>query len=167
MYPIIYSVMESTNLFAPTWSLVCLKATTYIFTLSWPVFCLSRRMVKWTIKHITDVHIIQATASPPTTSGEYSCVSLSTNTEMVRTTWFREQPISPFNEWLRFIDLMHFNGALGCFSLGLLRKQSWKLKRPHIPFRPHQFWTHTSNLTKVVKSVLKYMINGTTSISKS
>jgi hypothetical protein len=62
MYPIIYSVMESTNLFAPTWSLVCLKATTYIFTLSWPVFCLSRRMVKWTIKHITDVHIIQATA---------------------------------------------------------------------------------------------------------
>jgi hypothetical protein len=29
------------------------------------------------------------------------------------------------------------------------------------------FWTYTSNLTTVVKSVLKFMINGTTSILKS
>ena len=48
-------------------------------------------MVKWTIKHRTDVHIIQATATPPTTPEEYNCVFLSsvflsTNTEMVRTT---------------------------------------------------------------------------------
>ena len=45
--------------------------------------------------------------------------------------------------------------------------QSWKLKRPQIPLRPHHVWTYTSNLTTVVKSVLKYMINGTTSILKS
>jgi hypothetical protein len=42
--------------------------------------------------------------------------------------------------------------------------QSWKLKRPQIQLRPHHFWTYTSNLTTVVNSVLKFMINGTTSI---
>ena len=45
--------------------------------------------------------------------------------------------------------------------------QSWKLKRPQIPLRPHHFWTYTWNLTTVVKSVLKCMINGTTSILRS
>ena len=45
--------------------------------------------------------------------------------------------------------------------------QSWKLKRPQIQLRPHHFWTYTSNLTTVVNSVLKFMINGTTSILKS
>ena len=45
--------------------------------------------------------------------------------------------------------------------------QSWKLKRPQIPLRPHHFWTYTSNLTTVVNSVLKFMINGTTSILES
>ena len=33
--------------------------------------------------------------------------------------------------------------------------------------RPHHFWTYTSNLTTVVKSVLQFMINGTTLILKS
>ena len=42
--------------------------------------------------------------------------------------------------------------------------QSWKLKRSQIQLRPHHFWTYTSNLTTVVNSVLKFMINGTTSI---
>jgi hypothetical protein len=37
--------------------------------------------------------------------------------------------------------------------------QSWKLKRPHIQLRPHHFWTYTSNLSTVVNSVLKFMIN--------
>ena len=41
--------------------------------------------------------------------------------------------------------------------------QSWKLKRPPIQLRPHHFWTCTST---VVNSVLKFMINGTTSILK-
>jgi hypothetical protein len=36
-----------------------------------------------------------------------------------------------------------------------------------IPLRPHHLWTYTSNLTTVVKSVLKFMMNGTTSILKS
>ena len=44
--------------------------------------------------------------------------------------------------------------------------QSWKLKRPQIQLRPHHFWTYTSNLTTVVNSVLKFMINGRTSILK-
>jgi hypothetical protein len=45
--------------------------------------------------------------------------------------------------------------------------QSWQLKRPQIQLRPHHFWTYTSNLTTVVNSVLKFMINGMTSILKS
>jgi ABC-type proline/glycine betaine transport system permease subunit len=45
--------------------------------------------------------------------------------------------------------------------------KSWKLKRPQIQLRPPHFWTYTSNLTTVVNSVLKFMINGTTSILKS
>jgi hypothetical protein len=45
--------------------------------------------------------------------------------------------------------------------------QSWKLKRPQIQLHPHHFWTYTSNLMTVVNSVLKFMINGTTSILKS
>ena len=40
--------------------------------------------------------------------------------------------------------------------------QSWKLERPQIQLRPHHFWTYTSNLTTVVTSVLKFMINGMT-----
>ena len=45
--------------------------------------------------------------------------------------------------------------------------QSWKLKRPQLQLRPHHIWTYTSNLTTVVNSVLKFMINGMTSILKS
>jgi hypothetical protein len=37
--------------------------------------------------------------------------------------------------------------------------QSWKLKKPQIQLRPYHFWTYTSNLTTVIKSVLKFMIN--------
>jgi hypothetical protein len=37
--------------------------------------------------------------------------------------------------------------------------QSWKLKRPQTQLRPHHFWTFTSNLTTVVNSVLKFMID--------
>jgi hypothetical protein len=45
--------------------------------------------------------------------------------------------------------------------------QSWKLKRPQIQLRPQHFWTYTSNLTIVVNSVLKFMINGMTSFLRS
>jgi hypothetical protein len=36
--------------------------------------------------------------------------------------------------------------------------QSWKLKKPQIQLRPHQFGTYTSNLTRVVNSVLTFMM---------
>jgi hypothetical protein len=36
-----------------------------------------------------------------------------------------------------------------------------------LPKRSNKIWTYTSNLTTVVNSVLKFMINGTTSILKS
>jgi hypothetical protein len=45
--------------------------------------------------------------------------------------------------------------------------QRWMLKKTTYTLCPHHFWTYTSNLTTVVKSVLKFMINGTTSILKS
>jgi hypothetical protein len=45
--------------------------------------------------------------------------------------------------------------------------QSWKLKRPQIQLRPQHFWNYTSNLTIVVNSVLKFMINGMTSFLRS
>jgi hypothetical protein len=35
-----------------------------------------------------------------------------------------------------------------------------------IQLRPHHFWTYTSNVTTVVNLVLKFMINGMTSILK-
>jgi hypothetical protein len=37
--------------------------------------------------------------------------------------------------------------------------QSWKLQRLQTQLRPHLFWTYMSNLTTVVNSVLKFMIN--------
>jgi hypothetical protein len=45
--------------------------------------------------------------------------------------------------------------------------QSWKLKRPQIQLRPQHFWNYASNLTIVVNSVLKFMINGMTSFLRS
>ena len=41
--------------------------------------------------------------------------------------------------------------------------QSWTLQRLQTQLRPHLFWTYMSNLTTVVNSVLKFMINEMTS----
>jgi hypothetical protein len=41
--------------------------------------------------------------------------------------------------------------------LPLIYPPEWKLKIPLIPLLPHHFWTYTSNLMTVVKSVLKFM----------
>jgi hypothetical protein len=78
---------------------------------------------------------------------------------------------------MRLEPLISHTGILMTFYLSIILDlqiffhwyilQSWKLKRPQIQFRPHHFWTYTSNLTTVVNSVLKFMINGTTSILKS
>ena len=73
-----------------------------------------------------------------------------------------------FNFTYRYIDdVLSINNFslpnfFHCYIL-----QSWKLKRPQIQLRPHHFWTYVSNLTTVVNSILKFMINGTTSILKS
>ena len=79
--------------------------------------------------------------------------------------------------FMRLEPLISHTGILMTFYLSIILDlqnffhwyvlQSWKLKRPQIPLRPHHIWTYTSNLTTVVKSVLKFMINGTTSILKS
>ena len=64
-----------------------------------------------------------------------------------------------FNFTYRYIDdVLSINNSRFAEFLPLIYQ---------IPLRPHHFWTYTSNLTTVVKSVLKFMINGTTSILKS
>jgi hypothetical protein len=75
---------------------------------------------------------------------------------------------------MRLEPLISHTGILMTFYLSIILDlqnffhwyilQSWKLKRPLIQLRPHHFWTYTSNLTTVVNSVLKFMINGTSSI---
>ena len=79
--------------------------------------------------------------------------------------------------FMRLEPLISHTGILMTFYLSIILDlqnffhwyvlQSWKLKRPQIPLRPHHIWTYTSNLTTVVNSVLKFMIKGTTSILKS
>jgi hypothetical protein len=78
---------------------------------------------------------------------------------------------------MRLEPLISHTGILMTFYLSIILElqnffhwyilQSWKLKRPHIQLRPQHFCTYSSNLTTVVNSVLKFMINGTTSILKS
>ena len=87
------------------------------------------------------------------------------------------QKLVKIRRFMRLEPLISRTGILVAFYLSIILDlqnffhwyilQSWKLKRPQIPLRPHHFWTYTSNLTTVVKSVLKFMINGTTSILKS
>ena len=70
---------------------------------------------------------------------------------------------------MRLEPLISHTGILMTFYLSIILNlqnffhwyilQSWKLIRPQIPLRPHHFWTYTSNLTTVVKSILKFMIN--------
>ena len=74
-----------------------------------------------------------------------------------------------FNFTYRYIDdVVSINNSRFTEFLPLIYPpELWKLKRPQIQLRPHHFWTYSSNLTTVVNSVLKFMINGTTSILKS
>ena len=70
---------------------------------------------------------------------------------------------------MRLEPLISHTGILMTFYLSIILDlqnffhwyilQSWKLKRPQIQLRPHHFWTYTSNLTTLVNSVLKFMIN--------
>ena len=65
-------------------------------------------------------------------------------------------PVISINEYLLFASKVNISLP---FSSPMILCQ--------IPLRPHHFWTYTSKLTTVVRSVLKFMINGTTSILKS
>ena len=83
------------------------------------------------------------------------------------------QKLVKIRRFMRLEPLISHTGILMTFYLSIILDlqnffhwyifQSWKLKRPQIQLRPHHFWTYTSNLTTVVNSVLKFMINGTTS----
>ena len=65
-----------------------------------------------------------------------------------------------FNFTYRYIDdVLSINNSRFAEFLPLIYP-------PQIPLLPHHFLTYTSNLTTVVKSVLKLLINGTTSILK-
>ena len=90
---------------------------------------------------------------------------------------FLQKLVKKIRRFMRLEPLISHTGILMTFYLSIILDlqnffhwyilQSWKLKRPRIQLRPHHFWTYTSNLTTVVNSVLKFMINGTTSILKS
>ena len=64
-------------------------------------------------------------------------------------------------------DVLSINGSRFAEFLPLMCPPGWRLERPRVLLRPHHFRTCASGLTTVVKSVLKFMINWTTSILKS
>ena len=73
-----------------------------------------------------------------------------------------------FNFTYRYIDdVLSINNSRFAEFLPLIYPPELEVKETQIQVRPYHFWTYTSNLTTVVNSVLKCMINGTTSISKS
>jgi hypothetical protein len=73
-----------------------------------------------------------------------------------------------FNFTYRYIDDVSFiNNSRFAEFLPLIYPLELEVKDTTDTASSHHFWTYTSNLTTVVNSVLKYMINGTTSILKS
>ena len=73
-----------------------------------------------------------------------------------------------FNFTYRYIDdVLSINSSRFAEFLPLIYPPKLEVKETTDTASPHHFWTYTSNLTTVVKSVLKYMINGSTSILKS
>jgi hypothetical protein len=73
-----------------------------------------------------------------------------------------------FNFTYRYIDdVVSINNSRFAEFLPLIYPPELEAKETTYTLRPHHFWTYTSNLTTVVKSVLTFMINGTTSILRS
>ena len=74
-----------------------------------------------------------------------------------------------FNFTYRYIDdVLSINNSRFAEFLPLIYPPELEVKETtDTASPPYHFWTYTSNLTTVVKSVLKFMINGTTSILKS
>ena len=72
-----------------------------------------------------------------------------------------------FNFTYRYIDdVLFINNSRFTEFLPLIYPPELEVKETTDTASSASFWTYTSNLTSVVKSVLKYMINGTTSILK-
>jgi hypothetical protein len=72
------------------------------------------------------------------------------------------------NESHRYIDnVLSINNSRFAEFLPLIYHPALEVKETTDTASSHHFWTYTSNLTTVVKSVLKVMINGTTSILRS
>ena len=71
---------------------------------------------------------------------------------------------------MRLEPLVSHTGVLMTFYLSMVLDlqnffhwcvlQGWRLGGPQMPLRPHRFWTCTSGLTTVVKSVLRCVIGG-------
>ena len=73
-----------------------------------------------------------------------------------------------FNFTYRYIDdVLSINNFRFAEFLPLIYPPELEVKETTDTASSASFWTYTSNLTAVVNSVLKFMINGTTSILKS
>jgi hypothetical protein len=73
-----------------------------------------------------------------------------------------------FNFTYRYIDdVLSINDSIFAEFLPLIYPPELEVKETTDTASSASFWTYTLNLTTVVKSVLKYMINGTASILKS
>ena len=73
-----------------------------------------------------------------------------------------------FNFTYRYIDdVLSINNSRFAEFLPLIYPPEMEVKDTTYTASSASFWTYTSNLTTVVKSVLKFMINGTTSILRS
>ena len=73
-----------------------------------------------------------------------------------------------FNSTYMYIDdVLSINNSRFAEFLPLIYPPELEVKETTDTASSHHFWTYASNLTTVVKSVLKFMINRTTSILKS
>ena len=73
-----------------------------------------------------------------------------------------------FNFTYRYIDdVLSINNSRFAEFLPLIYPPELEVKETTDTASSASFWTYTSNLMTVVNSVLKFMINGTTSILKS
>jgi hypothetical protein len=73
-----------------------------------------------------------------------------------------------FNFTYRYIDdVLSINNSRFAEFIPLIYPPELEVKETTDTASSASCWTYTSNLTTVVNSVLKFMINGTTSISKS
>ena len=135
-------------------------------------FVLKSVICIYTATYISKLVVLTVSAGRRQTNGYELCPSSSRFSFIL--IWVG---VSSIRRFMRLEPLISHTVILMTFYLSIILDlqnffhwyilQSWKLKRPQIQLRPHHFKTYTSNLTTAVNSVLKFMINGTTSILKS